>query len=97
MISRAAIRVREGRFGRNRAHWAQQIEAAVARQQTGQDTFVGGFDRVVDQLRACGVADFAALPAGQARADQQMQLTAPYPAEMSTAGVQFGRCNSTRR
>jgi hypothetical protein len=42
----------------------QQIEAAVAGDDAGQDAFVGGFDELVDELGGGDVADSAALFAG---------------------------------
>ena len=50
---------------------AEQVEAAVAADHSGQDAVVGGFDELVDQLCGGGVADAAALLAGgQGEADE---------------------------
>ena len=40
---------------------AEQVRAAVAGDDAGQGSFVGGFDEFVDQLRGGDVADPAAL------------------------------------
>ena len=52
---------------------AEQVEAAVAADDPGQDSFVGGFDEFVDQLGGGGVADASSLFAGgQAQSDEEM-------------------------
>jgi hypothetical protein len=56
----------------------QQVETAVAGDEAGEATFVGGFDELVDELGAGGVADSASLFAdGDAKFDQQMVLPVP--------------------
>src|SRR5688572_16525785 len=42
----------------------QQVETAVAGYEAGEAAFVGGFDELVDELGAGGVADSAGLFAG---------------------------------
>jgi len=46
---------------------AEQVEAAVAADDPGQDSFVGGFDEFVDQLGGGGVADASARPSPMRR------------------------------
>ncbi len=54
---------------------AEQIQASVAGHDARQDTFVGGFDEFVDQLRGSDVADSAALFAGrQPQPDEEVGL-----------------------
>jgi hypothetical protein len=43
---------------------AKQVEAPVAGDESGEASFVGGFDEFVDQLRAGGVTHPASLFAG---------------------------------
>src|SRR5438067_690917 len=53
----------------------QEVQAAVAGDEAGQDAVVGGFDELVDELGGGDVADPTALLAGgQAQADEQVGL-----------------------
>jgi len=53
---------------------AEQVEAAVAGEDTGQAPFIRGFGELVDELGGRGVADLAALLAsGHAEADEQVR------------------------
>ena len=72
---------------------AEQVEAAVAGDDAGQASFVGGFDEFVDELGGGGVADPAALFAGgDAEADEQVGLAGAGVAEQHDgfAGVEVG-------
>jgi len=57
---------------------AEQVEAAVAADDAGEDAFVGGFDEFVDELCGGDVADAAALFAGsEAKPDEEVGLPVP--------------------
>jgi hypothetical protein len=57
---------------------AEQVEAAVAGNDSGQDSFVGGFDEFVHELGGGDVADAAALLAsGKPEADERWDLPVP--------------------
>ena len=71
---------------------AEQVQTPVAGHDAGQNTFVGGFDEFVDQLRGGDVADPAALLAGgQSQPDEQMRLAGPGVTEQHDrfAGVEI--------
>ncbi|MEQ4210132.1 hypothetical protein [Actinopolymorpha sp. B9G3] len=71
----------------------EQVEAAVAANDSRKLTFVDGFDEFVDQLSGSCVADSAALlTGGQAERDEQMGLAGAGIAKQDhgLAGVDVG-------
>ena len=72
---------------------AEQVESAVAGDDAGESSFVGGFDEFVDELRGGDVADSAALFAGgDAEPDEQVGFAGAGVAEQHDgfAGVEVG-------
>jgi hypothetical protein len=54
---------------------AEQVEASVAADDAREDSFVGGFDELVDELGGGDVADAASLFAGgEAETDEQVRF-----------------------